>query len=75
MATSVISRSDFERWRGDPVTKAFYLAARERIEDAKDILSVQAGLDKDQDNLLRGLIQAYREMQDFRIEDIEEVTD
>lgn len=64
--------SDFETWKGDTVTKAFFQAAKERVEDAKDVLSVQAGLDAAQDNYLRGLIQAYRELQDFRIDDLQE---
>lgn len=70
---TVISKSDFDNWRLDPVTKAFFQAAQERIEEAKDVLSVEAGLNPIQDNTLRGLIQAYREIQDFRVEDIEEV--
>jgi len=70
----VISQNDFENWKADPVTKAFLLAAQERVEGAKEVLSVQAGLDVNQDNYIRGLIQAYREMQDFRIDDLEEVS-
>lgn len=70
----VPTRADFDNWKSDPVTKAFFLAAQERIEDAKDVLSIQAGIDPSQDNLLRGLIQAYREMQDFRIDNLVEVT-
>ncbi len=70
---TVISKSDFDNWKLDPVTKAFFQAAQERIEEAKDVLSVEAGLNPIQDNTLRGLIQAYREIQDFRVEDIEEV--
>ena len=70
---TVISRNDFDNWKSDPVTKAFFQAAQERIEEAKDVLSVEAGLNPIQDNTLRGLIQAYREIQDFRVEDIEEV--
>ncbi len=69
---AIVSRSDFESWKADPVTKAFLFATKERIEDAKDVLSVQAGLNPEQDNYLRGLIQAYREMQEFRIDDIQE---
>lgn len=68
---AIPSQSDFENWKGDFVTKAFFQAARERVEDAKDILSVQAGIDTNQDNYIRGLIQAYREIQDFRIDDLE----
>lgn len=70
---TVITKSDFDNWKLDPVTKAFFQAAQERIEEAKDVLSVEAGLNPIQDNTLRGLIQAYREIQDFRVEDIEEV--
>ena len=47
-------------------------ATKERIEDAKDVLSVQAGINQNEDNYIRGLIQAYREVQDFRIDDIQE---
>lgn len=70
----VPTRSDFDNWKSDPVTKAFFLAAQERVEDAKELLSVEAGLNPNQDNLLRGMIQAYRELQDFRIDDLVEVT-
>ena len=70
----VPTRSDFDNWKSDPVTKAFFLAAQERVEDAKELLSVKAGLNPNQDNLLRGMIQAYRELQDFRIDDLVEVT-
>lgn len=68
---TVITVSDFSDWRSNPVTKAFYEACNIRVEDAKDQLSISAGLDPVQDNLLRGLILAYREMQDFRVDDIE----
>ena len=70
---TIPSQSDFENWKGDFVTKAFFHAVQERIEGAKDILSVQTGLNPNQDNYLRGLIQAYREIQDFRIDDLEGV--
>ena len=70
---TVISRNDFDNWKSDPVTKAFFQAAQERVEEAKDVLSVEAGLNPVQDNTLRGLIKAYREMQDFSVEYIEEI--
>lgn len=66
---NVISQTDFENWKADAVTKAFFIAAQDRVEQAKEVLSVQAGMDTVQDNLLRGIILAYREMQDFRVED------
>lgn len=68
---TVITVSDFTDWRSNPVTKAFLEACQIRVEDAKDELSVSAGLNSAQDNLLRGLILAYREMQDFRVDDLE----
>ena len=69
---AIITKSDFDLWKADPVTKAFLQAAHERIDDAKDVLSVQAGINAEQDNYLRGMIQAYREIQDFRVDDIQE---
>lgn len=68
---TVISASDFLDWKSNPVTKAFFEACNIRIEDAKDELAISAGVNSVQDNLLRGIIYAYREMQDFRIDDLE----
>ena len=69
---SVISVSDFENWRSDPVTKAFYEAILDRIEEAKENLSYNCGLDEKQDNFMRGFITAYRECLVFRVDDLEE---
>ena len=68
---TVITASDFVDWKSNPVTKAFIEACNIRVEDAKDELAISAGINPTQDNLLRGFILAYREMQDFRIDDIE----
>jgi len=68
-----VSLSDWKDWQANPVTKAFYQAAIERIEDAKEVLSTQAGLELSEDNFLRGFIRAYREMFDFRIDDLQEI--
>ena len=32
----MISIEDFHRWKQDSVTRAFYMAVHDRIEDAKD---------------------------------------
>lgn len=69
---AILTRSDFDNWRSDPVTKAFMEAAHIRIEDAKNVLSEQAGIDSSEDAVIRGMIRAYREMQDFRIDDLED---
>lgn len=68
---TVITASDFLDWKSNPVTKAFIEACNERVEDAKNTLAISAGIDSAQDNLLRGFILAYREMQEFRIDDLE----
>lgn len=65
-----LSRSEWTDWKTNNVTRAYFHAAQERIEDAKEILANSAGQDSDADNYLRGFIQAYREMLDFRVEDI-----
>lgn len=62
----MVSKEDFVLWRDNYVTRAFMDACRERLEDAKDLLSYQAGIDPDQDNFFRGLISAYREIEQFR---------
>lgn len=69
---AIPSQNDFDNWKADFVTKAFFQAAYERIEEAKEVLSVQAGMDALQDNYLRGLIQAYREIQNFHIAEVED---
>ena len=63
-----ITKDQFQMWKEDQVTKAFIQAAQERIEDTKDILANQAGLDQVSDNFYRGFIAAYSEMQDFRVD-------
>ncbi len=66
----MINQSDFNDWKAQPVTRAFFLAAQERIEECKDVLSYSAGTDQAQDRLLVGLITAYREIIEFRVDDV-----
>lgn len=68
----MISTSDFENWKADHVTKAFMDAAEDRVEEAKELLATSAGMDSLNDNYLRGFIQAYREIQDFRVENLDD---
>lgn len=67
-----ISKSDWTDWKQNDITRAFYSACKERIEDSKDILGTSAGLDPDTDNYMRGFISAYREMLEFSVEDMED---
>ena len=70
-----VTNDDFRAWRESPVTKAFFLAANERIQDAMYSLSTSAGMDLVQDNFMRGFILAYRELEGFRIEDLQGAED
>jgi len=68
----LISKNDYGNWKADPVTKAFFSACVERVEDAKEVLANQAGEDSIRDNFMRGLIFAYREIGEFRIDTLDE---
>ena len=68
----MITKQEWVDWKADTVTRAFFSAAETRVEDAKEILAGQAGQDSDMDNFFRGFIAAYREMQSFTIEDLED---
>ena len=63
--------SDFQTWLTDPVTKAFYEAMQERVDDAIELIALSAGIDPINDNFNRGFIAAYREAMNFRVEDVE----
>ncbi len=69
---AIPTASDFINWKQDPVTKAFYLAMMERIAEAKDVLSMQAGFNSVEDSYYRGFIRAYLEALEFRIDDLTE---
>ena len=65
---SVISVSDFVNWKLDPVTQAYFMSVRERIESAKETLATNAGLDHSFDNYLRGFIAGQRDMLDASVD-------
>lgn len=66
------TKGDFDLWKVEPLTRAWFEACRQRIEDGKEQLAASAGVDPVMDNFIRGMIYAYREMLDFRVDDIEE---
>ena len=72
---AIIKASEYVDWKSNIVTKAFMYAAKERIEDAMNVLSTTAGMDIIQDNYMRGFIAAYRELENFRIDDLDGETD
>lgn len=69
---STVTKEDWKTWKQDPVTRLFYDAVAERIEDAKETLANTAGNDPLQDSFYRGFIYAYREMVEFRFEEAAE---
>ena len=68
----MISYSDFVSWKHDPVTEAWMEACKQRIEDGKDTLATQAGIDSTYDSYVRGIIRGYTEMLNFTVEDLSE---
>ena len=67
---ALITKEEWNDWKAHSVTRAFYGATIERVEDTMQLLSQSAGIDPVQDNFYRGFIAAYREMRDFRIDDL-----
>lgn len=65
----MVSKSDFDNWKVDPVTKAYFGAIVDRIDEAKEILSYSAGIDSLYDKHLVGMLQAFREMLDIKVTD------
>ena len=65
----MITKEDYQLWKLEPVTRAWFEACHERISESKDLLALQAGLDPVQDSFMRGFIYAYNELLDFRIEE------
>lgn len=69
---AILTASDFNNWKQDPVTKAFYLAMVDRVSEAKEVLAMQAGFNSVEDSYYRGFIRAYREALEFRVDDLTE---
>lgn len=67
-----ISKDDFYLWKNEPITQAVFEACQMRIDEGKDTLATQAGLDPIFDSYVRGIIKAYSEMLRITVEDIEE---
>lgn len=67
-----LSKEDWKTWKQYPVTRLFYSAVNERIDDAKETLANTAGNDPLQDSFYRGFIFAYREMLEFKFEEADE---
>ena len=69
---TVISKSDFDNWVVDPVTKAYKIALAEAIGQVKETLASSAGLDANEDNFRRGYITGISDALNFTISDLVE---
>ena len=67
-----VSSTDFYNWKQDPITQALMIQINNRMEQAREILTLSAGKDPIEDNFYRGFIQAHREILEVSYEDMEE---
>jgi len=65
----VISQSDFDTWKAEPTTRAFYHALADQIGRVKEFLADSAGLDPNEDNFRRGYIRALQDALLFSVEE------
>jgi len=69
---SVISSTDFYNWKSDPVTTMVMIQVNQRIEDSKNMLAGNAGVDPNFDNYQRGYIAACNDLLGVGFNDMEE---
>lgn len=67
----MITKDDYTMWKQEPTTIAWFEACQLRVDEGKEQLAQQAGIDPAFDSYVRGMIAAYREMMTFTVEDIE----
>ena len=73
MSEFTLTKEDWKDWKANTVTRLFYEACAERVDEAKETLANTAGQDQLLDNFYRGFIYAYREMFEFRFEEPDDV--
>ena len=66
----IFNKAEYIDWKNAPVTKAFFSACKEREEELVERLV--GSTENDSSFWLRGNINAYREIVDFRIDFEEE---
>lgn len=72
---SVITHSEFDLWKSNPVTKEFLQALQERIDEVAQMLVHSAGLIPSEDNFNRGYIRALFDISQFEVNFAEENQD
>ena len=69
----IFNKAEYIDWKNAPVTKAFFSACKEREEELVERLV--GSTENDSSFWLRGNINAYREIVDFRVDFEEENED
>ncbi len=65
----MINAEDVQVWLADPITKKFFEAIEDRIEQVKEIVIQQAGQDPTQDSFYRGYAVACNDILDTKFGD------
>ncbi len=65
----VITKDEFILWKSSPVTNEVFGIINERIQDAKEVLAKQAGIDSREDGFYCGMIHALREILEISYEE------
>ncbi len=64
-----ITKEEFLQWKENPVTKEVFTVVNRRIEEAKDLLAYNAGVEPESDRLLVGMIRAFGELKEISWDD------
>ncbi len=72
---ALITRSEFDLWKSNPVTKEFLQALQERIDEMAQLLVQSAGISPTDDNFNRGYIRALFDISQFEVNFDEENPD
>jgi hypothetical protein len=66
----MLSKDDFQSWKGNEVTYAFMLSMHQRVQDLKETLAGTAGVDPLQDRFICGMIRAFSEVIHVEVDEV-----
>ena len=67
----MLTKEDFLEWKKNPITQAVFDSIQLKINEGAIELSYMAGENQLQDRFKAGMIQAYRDVIDIQIEEVE----
>lgn len=68
-----VRREEFQEWEKDPVTLAVKEAIQERIKGCADQLVSNRFGNKEYDEFMRGMIQAFEDVLNVELDDIKSI--